>query len=48
MRKANLPSSLWMKGGLPELALVTCGGTFNYSTGHYDDNIVVWATPASG
>ncbi len=25
------------------LRLITCGGTFNSSTGHYDDNIVVFA-----
>jgi sortase (surface protein transpeptidase) len=27
----------------PELHLITCGGTFNASTGHYDDNIIVFA-----
>jgi sortase (surface protein transpeptidase) len=47
MPKADLPSSLWMEGGVPQLALVTCGGPFDYSTRHYRDNIVVWATPAS-
>src|SRR5690606_9203729 len=28
----------------PELRLITCGGDFNHSTGHYYDNIVVYAT----
>jgi hypothetical protein len=28
----------------PELRLITCGGTFNYSTGSYLSNTVVYAT----
>jgi len=28
---------------VPALRLITCGGAFNYSTGHYTDNIVVYA-----
>jgi LPXTG-site transpeptidase (sortase) family protein len=44
--KAELPSSVWTVGGPPMLALVTCGGTFNSAIGHYNDNVVVWATPA--
>jgi hypothetical protein len=47
MSKADLPPSLWAKGGPPKLGLVTCDGTFNHSTGHYNDNVVVWATPAT-
>jgi sortase (surface protein transpeptidase) len=27
----------------PELRLITCGGAFNFSTGHYVDNVVVFA-----
>jgi sortase (surface protein transpeptidase) len=27
----------------PELRLITCGGTFNRSTGHYNDNLIVFA-----
>ncbi|WP_375401527.1 class F sortase [uncultured Amnibacterium sp.] len=27
-----------------QLRLITCGGTFNRSIGHYDDNLVVFAT----
>jgi sortase (surface protein transpeptidase) len=29
-----------------ELRLVTCGGSFNRLTGHYRDNVVVFATAA--
>ena len=29
----------------PELRLITCGGAFDRSTGHYVDNIVVYASP---
>ncbi|GIG54695.1 class F sortase [Demequina activiva] len=28
----------------PELRLITCGGEFDSSTGHFDDNIVVFAS----
>jgi sortase (surface protein transpeptidase) len=28
----------------PELRLITCGGAFDYATGHYLSNIVVYAT----
>jgi LPXTG-site transpeptidase (sortase) family protein len=45
--KADLPDSVWVNAGPPKLALVTCGGIFNYSTGHYNDNIIVWAAPAT-
>lgn len=27
----------------PELRLITCGGSFDHSTGHYRDNYVVFA-----
>ena len=27
-----------------ELRLITCGGTFDYATGHYLSNTVVYAT----
>ncbi len=43
--KKDLPSSIWTTGGPPRLALVTCGGTFDYTTGHYYDNVIVWAAP---
>jgi len=32
------------KTRLPTLRLVTCGGPFNSGTGHYRDNIIVYAT----
>jgi hypothetical protein len=31
----------------PELRLVTCGGAFDDGTGHYEDNIVVYARAAA-
>lgn len=34
------------RAGDPRLTLVTCGGVFNSSTGHYLDNIIVTAVPA--
>jgi hypothetical protein len=30
----------------PELRLVTCGGQFDFSTGHYKSNVIVFATKA--
>jgi hypothetical protein len=30
----------------PGLRLVTCGGTFDHATGHYRDNVIVFAAPA--
>jgi Sortase domain len=43
--KAKLPTGVWDRTGAPRLALVTCGGTFDPATGHYPDNIIVYATP---
>ena len=31
----------------PELRLITCGGPFDRSAGHYEDNVVVFARPAT-
>ncbi|WP_027342164.1 class F sortase [Hamadaea tsunoensis] len=45
-RKQALPADLFTTTGPPRLALITCGGPFDSSTGHYRDNIVVLATPA--
>ncbi len=42
--KAALPANLFSNRGPPKLALVTCGGPFDAATGHYLDNVVVWAT----
>jgi hypothetical protein len=41
--KTELPPSLWATTGPPSLALVTCGGPFDAATGHYVDNVIVWA-----
>ncbi len=30
----------------PSLRLITCGGSFDRGTGHYRDNVIVYATPA--
>ena len=43
--KAELPQDLFDNTGPPKLALVTCGGPFDAATGHYLDNVIVWATP---
>jgi hypothetical protein len=31
---------------LPGLRLITCGGGFDHATGHYEDNLVVYAWPS--
>lgn len=43
--KALFPSSA-VYGATPDaqLRLITCGGTYDSSVGHYDDNLVVFAT----
>jgi hypothetical protein len=43
--KAKLPTGVWDRTGKPRLVLVTCGGQFDPQTGHYPDNIIVFATP---
>ena len=46
--KADFPTSA-VFGPTPDraLRLMTCGGQFDHATGHYDDNIVVFATEVS-
>ena len=46
--KRHLPRQVFDQGGPPRLVLLTCGGPFNRRTHHYDDNVVVFATPTSG
>ena len=46
--KTALPRALFKTTGTPTLAIVTCGGPFDASTGHYRDNVIVWATPDAG
>lgn len=43
VRKTQLPAQLWATTGPPQLAVVTCGGPFDTATGHYADNVIVWA-----
>ncbi len=45
VRKDDFPTSrVYGKTRLPTLRLVTCGGSFNEATGHYRDNVIVYAT----
>lgn len=47
--KDELPvERIWDDPGKPVLRLLTCGGAFNRSTGHYLDNIIVYASPVEG
>ena len=43
-------ASVYGKSGDPSLRLITCGGPFDQATGHYTDNIIVYAhlVPAGG
>lgn len=44
--KAALPTAeLFAREGAPALVLITCGGPFDSSTGHYRDNVVAIARP---
>lgn len=46
MAKGAFPATeVFRRDGAPALALITCGGEFDRSTGHYVDNVVVWAAP---
>jgi LPXTG-site transpeptidase (sortase) family protein len=45
--KPELPvAEVFSRTGPPTLTLVTCGGSFDYSTHHYRSNVVVTAIPA--
>lgn len=39
------PALIFARDGDPQLVLVTCGGRWNESTRHYEDNVIVWARP---
>jgi hypothetical protein len=42
--KEALPvERIWNRTNQPVLRLITCGGSFDRSTGHYRDNIIVYA-----
>jgi len=44
--KDALPADrIWNGAADPVLRLITCGGIFDRSVGHYEDNIIVYATP---
>jgi hypothetical protein len=43
--KQSLPAAVFSRTGPPLLVLITCGGPFDKHTGHYADNIVVFAQP---
>ena len=46
--KTRFPTeAVYLPALRPELRLVTCGGEFDRSTGHYRDNVVVYASPLS-
>ncbi|HZQ63876.1 MAG TPA: sortase [Gaiellaceae bacterium] len=45
--KSRLPASVFSLRGRPRLVLVTCGGPFLPSEGHYRDNVVLTAVPVS-
>ena len=42
--KGALPvQRIWARARRPVLRLITCGGTFDRSSGHYRDNVIVYA-----
>lgn len=47
--KTDLPfDDLFARSGPSKLALITCGGEFDYDARSYEDNIVVTASPVTG
>ena len=46
--KTDLPvARIWSDGDAPVLRLITCGGAFDRTTGHYVDNVIVYAEAAT-
>jgi Sortase domain len=44
--KDALPTSrIWRKADRPLLRLITCAGSFDHATGHYRDNLIIYASP---
>lgn len=44
--KTALPTSrIWTRSNRPLLRLITCAGTFDPATGHYRDNLILYASP---
>ena len=47
--KTDLPfDSVFARSGPSKIALITCGGEFDYDARSYEDNIVVTASPITG
>jgi hypothetical protein len=45
--KQALPTDrIWNRTRRPVLRLITCGGSFDRATGHYRDNVIVYANLA--
>lgn len=44
--KTALPPTTFDQDVAARLVLITCGGRFDHRTRHYDDNVVVFASPA--
>jgi hypothetical protein len=45
--KQALPvARIWNPTRRPVLRQITCGGSFDHASGHYRDNVVVYATLA--
>jgi sortase (surface protein transpeptidase) len=44
VKKTNFPTDAVYRSGPGQLRLVTCGGRFDRKTGHYEDNIIAFAT----
>jgi sortase (surface protein transpeptidase) len=44
--KTALPTNrIWTKANRPLLRLITCTGSFDHTTRHYRDNLIVYASP---
>jgi hypothetical protein len=41
----GLPAAIFGTDGAPRLVLITCGGTFDKTTGSYESNVAVFANP---
>ena len=44
-KHTGLPPGIFSTDGTHRLALITCGGTFDSTTGSYESNVVVFASP---
>jgi hypothetical protein len=44
--KTSLPTArIWPRTTRPLLRLITCAGSFDHTTGHYRDNLILYASP---